>query len=247
MTPQERDVIAGIFDRLRHAADQPRDPEAERFIAQKLQEQPYAPYAMAQAVYVQEQALTNLQAQVEQLQAQVEEMRKAPQPEPAPQSGGFLAGIFGGGQPQRSGSVPSFPQRAAQAQPSGNWNTQRPQQAEQPAAPAGPWGGQAAQQAAAGRGGGFMATALTTAAGVAGGMMLGNILTNAFGSKPGEQAAATPAADDAKTADAGTADSQSSTASGDSGQDYQPATYEDPHPYDDGMDDSFADDGGDWA
>ncbi|MFN3671827.1 MAG: DUF2076 domain-containing protein, partial [Bosea sp. (in: a-proteobacteria)] len=52
MTPQERDVIAGIFDRLRQAADQPRDPEAENYIAQRLREQPYAPYAMAQAVYV---------------------------------------------------------------------------------------------------------------------------------------------------------------------------------------------------
>ena len=60
MTPQERDVIAGIFDRLKQAANQPRDPEAENYIAQRLREQPYAPYAMAQAVYVQETALTNL-------------------------------------------------------------------------------------------------------------------------------------------------------------------------------------------
>ena len=58
MTPQERDVIAGIFDRLKQAANQPRDPEAERYIAERLREQPYAPYAMAQSVYVQEQALT---------------------------------------------------------------------------------------------------------------------------------------------------------------------------------------------
>eukprot|EP01035_Chromulina_nebulosa_P064895 gene64895-88769_t len=54
MTPQERDVIAGIFDRLKQAANQPRDPEAENYIAQRLREQPYAPYAMAQAVYVQD-------------------------------------------------------------------------------------------------------------------------------------------------------------------------------------------------
>ena len=73
MTPQERDVIAGIFDRLKQAANQPRDPEAETFIAERLREQPYAPYAMAQAVYVQEQALANLNQQVESLQGELRE------------------------------------------------------------------------------------------------------------------------------------------------------------------------------
>ena len=78
MTPQERDVIAGIFDRLRQAENQPRDPEAERFIAERLREQPYAVYAMAQSVYVQEQALANQQAQLEQAQAEVERLRSQP-------------------------------------------------------------------------------------------------------------------------------------------------------------------------
>ena len=94
MTPQERDVIAGIFDRLRQAANQPRDPEAERFIADRLREQPYAVYAMAQSVYVQEQALGNLQGQVEQLQAEVQQLRSQPAA-PAQSGGGFLSGIFG--------------------------------------------------------------------------------------------------------------------------------------------------------
>jgi len=82
MTPQERDVIAGIFDRLRQAANQPRDPEAERYIADRLRDQPYAPYAMAQAVYVQEQAVLNLQAQVEDLQAQMQELQARQQAAP---------------------------------------------------------------------------------------------------------------------------------------------------------------------
>ncbi len=91
MTPQERDVIAGIFDRLKQAANQPRDAEAEKLIADRVREQPYAPYVMAQAVHVQEQALMNLQAQVEQLQAQVRELQSQPA-----QGGGFLSGLFGG-------------------------------------------------------------------------------------------------------------------------------------------------------
>ena len=256
MTPQERDVIAGIFDRLKQAANQPRDPEAESYIAQRLHEQPYAPYAMAQAVYVQETALTNLQAQVEDLQAQLRELQSRPA-EASAQSGGFLSGIFGGGaQPAaRAGSVPSFPQRS-QDTPSSAWTRQQP--GAMAAAPAGqpgtgapqpgPWSNQAQQ--APGRGG-FMASALTTAAGVAGGMMLGNVLTNAFGggtakaaeAKPAEAGASTPAQDaSANTDQAGYNDGSSNEAN------YQQAAHEEPADagYDDG---SSMFDGGDdeWA
>ena len=195
MTPQERDVIAGIFDRLRQSANQPRDPEAENFIAERLREQPYAPYAMAQAVYVQEQALANLNQQVESLQAQLRAAQTRASEAAQPQAGGFLSGIFGGGSVPRTGSAPPVPPRTDAAAPSAAWNTQpqaaAPAQAMpmQPQAPQpGPWSNQPQQPS---RGGGFMASALTTAAGVAGGMMLGNVLSNAFGggSKPAAQAA----------------------------------------------------------
>ena len=61
---QERQIIADIFKRLEQTASQSRDPEAERFIAEKVRQQPYAPYAMAQALYVQEEALKNLGEQM---------------------------------------------------------------------------------------------------------------------------------------------------------------------------------------
>lgn len=250
MTPQERDVIAGIFDRLKQAANQPRDPEAENYIAQRLREQPYAPYAMAQAVYVQETALTNLQAQVEDLQAQLRDLQSRQAEAPAA-SGGFLSGIFGGGaaQPARPRSVPSFPARGPDA-PSPAWTGQ--QQSAMQAAPAqpgpaqqppGPWGN-AAQQAPA-RGGGFMATALTTAAGVAGGMMLGSVLSNAFGGGSA-QAAAKPTESASQGQDNPTPDSQ--TAAYDDGSS-DPANYQQaaqPEPVDAGYDDgSSLFDGGD--
>lgn len=264
MTPQERDVIGGIFDRLKQAANQPREPEAERFIADKIREQPYAPYAMAQTIYVQEQALVNLQAQLDETQNRLRELEER-KPEPAPQSGGFLSGIFGGGSSGR-GSVPSVPSRSeapASGQPSSAWTHQSamaPQQAQPGMAPAGqpasPWGGAPGQAAAPqpGRGGGFMATALTTAAGVAGGMMLGNVLTNAFGSQSGasETSGAAPAqaADTSQTAQDNSASAQpaSDNTNYDDGSsnaaNYQEAGYEEP------VDDGFAgfDDGGDdWA
>lgn len=262
MTPQERDVIAGIFDRLRQAANQPRDPEAERFIADRLREQPYAVYAMAQSIYVQEQALANQQAQLEQAQAEVERLHSQPAPQPpAQQSGGFLSGIFGGGASQsaRPGSVPSFPQRAQPQPASPPWGGQAPapQQgmAPQPgmgAAP-GPWQNQAAQPP--GRGGGFLASALTTAAGVAGGMVAGNMLMNAFsGSKGGAEAKPAEAAQAAENKDA----SQNNDAAKDTqtAADQQPAAepqqepnYQDASYDDGGYDDGSGGFGGDdeWA
>lgn len=189
MTPQEREVINSIFDRLKAAANQPRDPEAERHIAGLLAQQPYAPYALAQSVYVQEQALTNLHAQVEALQGEVQRLQQAAQAA-APAAGGFLSSIFGGGsrpaqpaapQPGPWGGQPASGLPMQQAQQGGPWGG-APQ-----AGAGGPWGGQAAP---AQRGGGFLASALTTAAGVAGGMVVGNMLMNAFkGDSAGTQSA----------------------------------------------------------
>lgn len=176
MNQEERAVIDGIFERLKGVANQPRDPEAERHIAQLVQAQPYAPYAMAQSVFVQEQALLNQQQQIEQLQAQVQQLQQQAQAAPQ-QSGGFLSGLFGGGaaaQPQRE--APAYGQRNAAPSP---WGAPaQPQQA--PAPQAGPWG-QPAQPQAQGGGSSFLKTAAGAAAGVAGGMVLGNILSSAFG------------------------------------------------------------------
>src|SRR5829696_8569732 len=181
MNDQERQVISEIFERLEQVADQPRDPEAERFIQDRIRRQPYAPYAMAQAIVVQEQALKN----------QNEQLRSRPQ-------GGFLSSIFGGGGGRESERRGSF----SQPQAAGPWG--QPGQQPQPGPGQGaPWGGQPGMGqpmgqpgmgqpgmaqpgmggpfgAPQGGGGGFLGTALSTAAGVAGGMMLGSALSNAF-------------------------------------------------------------------
>jgi hypothetical protein len=173
MNPQERAVIDGIFERLRNVANQPRDAEVERYIADLVRQQPYAPYAMAQSIYVQEQALLNQQQEIERLQGEVEQLRNQP---PAPQQGGFLSGIFGGGaqpQPQRGGAEPPAYGQRGQMAAAPDAGPQR-----------GPWGQPAPAQAAAEaprQGMGFLGTAATAAVGVAGGMMLGNILSSAFG------------------------------------------------------------------
>ena len=173
MTPQERDVILGIFDRLRQAETSSRDPLAEALIAERLKQQPYAPYIMAQQIYAQEQALLSLQQRLQEVQGELEQTKAA-----RPQSGGFLSGIFGGGQ----GAAPPPPR----VRPGGPWSQQPgygvpPSPGYAPPPPqAGPWGGQPAAT-----GGGFLASAATTALGVAGGMMIANALGNAFSNHGG--------------------------------------------------------------
>jgi len=187
MDDQERQDIADIFPRLAQVANQVRDPEAERYIADKVRAQPYAPYAMAQAIVVQEQALANLNGQLEQLRDEVERLQRQPQ------GGGLLSSLFGGG------SRPAEPVRPQGASPWGRpvepppvqpgYGYGMPQQpmAQQPMGGGGfgaaPWGQRAG-------GGGFLQSAMTTAAGVAGGMMIANALSHAFGGESGAAGAA---------------------------------------------------------
>jgi hypothetical protein len=63
MDQNERGIIDDLFDRLRRAeASQPRDPEAEALIARRIAKQPAAPYYMAQAIVVQQEALAEAQS-----------------------------------------------------------------------------------------------------------------------------------------------------------------------------------------
>lgn len=242
MNDQERQVIDDIFRRLESAAAQPREPEAERYIAEKVRRQPYAPYAMAQSLFVQEQALANLNTEVERLRAEVEQLRSQPQG-----GGGFLSSLFGGAprQPEapRGGSPWGRPSHVPQ-QGYGHMPPHQTQQGfgQRPGGMmgGGPWGG--GMGGGMGRGGGgFLQTALGTAAGVAGGVMLANALSNAFG-------ADNPAAADT----ASLAGSTGGDAAGDAGNAgitdslYQDASA---NQADYGGDDFGGDagDGGDWA
>jgi uncharacterized protein len=180
MTPDERQLISGLFDRMR-AYDLPqKDREAEALITQSVRATPDAPYMLVQSVLVQEQALEAANARVQDLEARVRELEGPPQQQ---QSGGsFLGGLFGTARPdreRRSGRVPAIGSRAG-GQPS--TLTPRPQ----------PWSEPPQQQATAG--GGFMRSAMTTAAGVAGGMLLAEGIRNMLG---GGSAHATPSLSDA--------------------------------------------------
>src|SRR5690348_16938030 len=68
MQAEERDLITGLYERLRPFDAQPRDPEAERLIANFVVRQPSAAYLLTQTVLVQEQALKAAQARIAELE-----------------------------------------------------------------------------------------------------------------------------------------------------------------------------------
>jgi uncharacterized protein len=165
MTPQEQELTKGLFDRLSQLESQPRDPEAERLIAQGLAGAPHAIYALVQTVLVQDEALKLANARIEELQAQTS---AAAEPEQRPAS--FLDSMreaLGGRAPH--GSVPSV-RTAGGGQPQG----QQPQPRQMP--PSGYPG-----TPAFGSGGSFLGTAASTAAGVIGGSLLLDGIRSMFG------------------------------------------------------------------
>jgi uncharacterized protein len=208
MDQNERRVIDELFGKLRQVDGQApsRDPEAEAHIRQQVAAMPAAPYYMAQAIVVQEQALANAQARVEEL-----ERRATVRPAGG---GGFLGGLFGGG-----GDPAPAPRRPAMA-PQQQQNRIPPGYLQQPGMAAGqasPWGRPA--------GGGFLAGAMQTAIGVAGGVLIANAIGSAFdtgtteASDMAQDAGLTdePAPDEAAAEDAGFQDAGFEDFGGDGG------------------------------
>jgi hypothetical protein len=168
MTPQERQLVDDLFDRLSKLENAPRDPDAIAAISDGLRKAPGAVYALVQTTLVQDEALKRANARIQELEA-------AHAPEQA-QSGGFLDTmrdtLFGGGQSRSS--VPNVPPRDARPV----WNTGGAMQQTQPGYGAPPYGqayGQGPGYGAppvGGGGGSFLGTAAAAAAGVVGGSLL---------------------------------------------------------------------------
>ncbi len=178
MTPEERQLIAGLFDRVAATASTPRDPQAEAFIGEAVRAQPHAPYVLTQTVLVQQQALENASRRLAELEAQVK--AQATPPEETSFLGSIGRSLFGGGQPAPAAPRPNYePSRAYAPDP----GYQRQPAYAPPPPQAGPWGGQ--PPAPAPSGGGFLQSALTTAAGVAGGVVLAHSLGSLFGGNSG--------------------------------------------------------------
>jgi len=64
MTPQERQLVDELFDRLAKLETMPRDKDAERTIADGLARAPQAVYPLVQTVLVQDEALKRADARI---------------------------------------------------------------------------------------------------------------------------------------------------------------------------------------
>ncbi|MBR0786542.1 DUF2076 domain-containing protein [Bradyrhizobium iriomotense] len=173
MTPQERQLVDDLFDRLSKLENAPRDPDATTAISDGLRKAPGAVYALVQTTLLQDEALKRAHNRIQELEA-------AHAPEPA-QSGGFLDTMrdtLFGSSPSR-GSVPNVPPRDARPV----WNSGQAMQQSQPGYGAPPPYGQAYGQGqgqapgygappVGGGGGSFLGTAAAAAAGVVGGSLL---------------------------------------------------------------------------
>ena len=69
MTPQERQLIDDLFDRLARLESAPRDAEAMSAIMQGLQNAPNAVYALVQTALVQDEALKRADSRIQELEA----------------------------------------------------------------------------------------------------------------------------------------------------------------------------------
>jgi hypothetical protein len=160
-------LVEDLFDRLARLEKVPRDAEAERVIAEGLDQAPNAIYPLVQTVLVQDEALKRADARIRELTGEDAE----------PAAGGGFLDSMRQALTGRSTSVPSVRSNA----PDPRWNTG----GALPNANAAPQGG--------GYGGGsFLGTAAASAAGVIGGALLLNSISSMFGHHGGSAFAAVP-------------------------------------------------------
>ena len=176
MTPEERQRVGELFDRLAQLESAPRDLDAEHTIIEGLRRAPNAAYALVQTVLVQDEALKRADARIRELSGEQQ----------LQSSSGFLDSMreaLGGG--TRHTSVPSV--RAGSDQPDPRWNSGGTYAATAtapiaPPASGGPFGG----------GGSFLGTAAASAAGFIGGALLLNSISSMFGHHSGSAFADVP-------------------------------------------------------
>jgi hypothetical protein len=168
MTPQERQLVEDLFDRLAQLESAPRDAEAERVIEDGLRRAPNAVYPLVQTVLVQDEALKRADARIRELTGE----------EAGPATGGGFLDSMRQALTGRATSVPSIRSNA----PDPRWNSGG-------AIP----GASAAPAQGAGYGGGsFLGTAAASAAGVIGGALLLNSISSMSGHHGGSAFAAVP-------------------------------------------------------
>jgi hypothetical protein len=174
MTPQERQMIDDLFDRLAKLETAPRDPDAEHAIIEGLRRAPNAAYALVQTALVQDEALKRADAKIRELSG-----------EGQPQGGSFLDSMRNALMGNARTSVPSVhTPPSAGGGPDPRWNQGGTAQSApnyQSAPQQGYAPGYAPSPGLFGGGSSFLGTAAASAAGMIGGSLLLNSISSMFG------------------------------------------------------------------
>ncbi|HEY2133389.1 MAG TPA: DUF2076 family protein [Acetobacteraceae bacterium] len=213
MTDEERDLITRFIQRVGGAQPAigggsvptttaplpPIDPQADQLIGDLFTRYPESRYRLTQMAFVQEHALAQAQNQITRLQYELQQAKQAqaqaaPAAQPSPwggapqaaqpqpqQSRGLFGGLFGGGQSASPPPQPQYQQPQYQQPQYQQPQSQQPQYAPPPPQYAPGYQPGMFQR----QGSGFLGSALTTAAGVAGGVVAGNALMNMFSGHEG--------------------------------------------------------------
>ncbi len=235
MTNEERVIITQFIARVGGGAQQPDvaggsvpatqpqlpsvDKDADAYISQLFNQYPEVRYRITQLAFVQEHALGEGQNRIKRLEWEVQQAQQASQQKSGSASGGgFFSGLFGGdARQQQSGPPPDSDARNGQPQGQGYYPQSAP---PPPQYPPNYQPGIFQRQ-----GPGFLGSALTTAAGVAGGVVAGNALMSLFSPHQGGLGGgapspwATPPAPSQDHVDTGSWD-QGGAAGGSGNQDY---------------------------
>ncbi len=226
MNAEERQLITDLFERLRGVGAVDKDRDAEALIISYARQNPDAGYLLVQNVLVQEHLVQQQQMELQSMQARIQDLEAmvAPQQPRAQQpagGGGFLGGMFGGSRAPAApaSSVPVSRPAPSYTETSSPWGNRSaaPQAGgryQQPPAYQPP-----PQQAAPAGGGSFMRSAMGMAAGVAGGMLAANAISNMMkGNSPSGETPAQASGGDLGSNDPGIGDAYNT--SGNSGGTY---------------------------
>lgn len=174
MTPQEQQMIQSLADRINNTPLAEKDPDAEGFLQQSLGRNPDALYILAQTTLVQQYALEQAQKQLADLRAQLDQQRQPAEPRHATSFLGNLLGHHDDPAPQ---NPPAYRTSPVSYAPGAGSSFSRPAPPPPPPPPYGqpyyeqPQYGPPPPPYGAPQSGGFLRSAMQTAAGVAAGAL----------------------------------------------------------------------------
>ena len=174
MKDEEKNLIENLFHRLKKTElnSSERDSVADDFIQDLVKKQPASSYYMTQTILIQETAIKKMGMKIEELKTKLETLNK----KELNNKTSFLSGFFKKNSTPQTASNNNTWKKQGDVLPVNHSNTSSaPITQSLPIANS------------SGRNSSFLSSALQTATGVAGGMILGNMLMNVFShSKPEE-------------------------------------------------------------